>query len=340
MINSKSICILPHLSGIGGPASFQSKLKTGLKEHGISVHHDPSRDDTATILVIGGTHQLIDLFRARKRGIRIVQRLDGINWLHKKTHTGLRHYLRSEWFNYLLAIIRQRFAHHIVYQSKFSREWWQKAYGAVNATSNMIYNGVNLKTFSPQGSRSLLDKKIHLLIVEGSFYGGYEFDLINTIDLANSLAKKLCKKVDLIVVGKVPEQMKKKTALSHDVYVHWRGIVPHKNIPSLNRSSHLFFSSEINAACPNSVIEAMACGLPIVSYATGSLPELIAQDAGKIVPYGSNYWNLEKPNTSALVEAAIEVLNHQPEFRQAARKRAEKLFDVNQMVEKYIDVLL
>jgi len=339
-VASKSICILPHLHGSGGPSSFQTKLKSGLKKRGIQAHHDPSQEDTATILVIGGTHNLIDLFHARKRGVRIVQRLDGMNWLHKKTHTGLHHYLRSEWFNWNLATIRKRFAHHIVYQSKFSRDWWQTEYKSVRTTSNVIYNGVNLKTFNPQGSGMPPIDHFRLLVVENSFHGGYERGLFNALNFTNSLSKKLKKMIKLTVAGKVPKKIKGSISLNQLTSIRWMGLVPHKSIPELDRSAHLLFSADINAACPNSVIEALACGLPVVSYATGSLPELIDQDAGRVVPYGSNYWNLESPNTSALVKVSIEVLNNQSRFRKAARKRAETLFNVNQMVENYIKVLL
>jgi glycosyltransferase involved in cell wall biosynthesis len=82
-------------------------------------------------------------------------------------------------------------------------------------------------------------------------------------------------------------------------------------IPLIDRSAHVLFSADLNAACPNSVIEALACGLPVISYATGSLPEIITGDAGKVVPYGSNYWNLEPPDIDALADAAREVLANQ-----------------------------
>ena len=49
-------------------------------------------DPSDAILVIAGTRNLLPLWRARRRGVRIVQRLDGINWIHRRRHTGLRHF--------------------------------------------------------------------------------------------------------------------------------------------------------------------------------------------------------------------------------------------------------
>ena len=74
------------------------------------------------------------------------------------------------------------------------------------------------------------------------------------------------------------------------------------------RSSHLLFSAEVNPPCPNSVIEALACGLPVVGFDTGSLSELVQGDAGRLVPYGADQWKLQKPDIPMLAEVATEVL--------------------------------
>ncbi len=68
--------------------------------------------------------------------------------------------------------------------------------------------------------------------------------------------------------------------------------------PEIDRSAHMLFSADLNAACPNSVIEAMACGLPVAGFDTGALNELIVGDAGRLVPYGGDPWRLEKPDIS------------------------------------------
>ncbi len=143
-----------------------------------------------------------------------------------------------------------------------------------------------------------------------------------------------------MIVGNAPLHMREQVACTHKASVRWMGLVPHEHIPELDRSAHLLFPAEINAACPNSVVEALASGLPVVSYATGSLPELIGEDGGAVVPYGSNFWHLEEPETDLLVDAAVKVLGDLPAFRASARKRAEKNFGLEQMVADYKEVLL
>ena len=104
------------------------------------------------------------------------------------------------------------------------------------------------------------------------------------------------------------------------------GVVDRDKIPEIDRSGHVFFSAELNAGCPNSVVEALACGLPVIGFQTGSLPELVVEEAGKTVPYGANHWKLEPPDIESLSLAAMEVLKDQEQYHVAARRRAEASF--------------
>jgi len=338
-LNKKSVCLLPRLQGPGGPSSFQAKLRQGLASHGIEAHHDPNRADCGAILVIGGTRQLPALWQARRRGVRIVQRLDGMNWLHRVHYTGLRHYLRSEANNFLLASIRRFLCHHIVYQSQFTQEWWQRRFVISECSHEVIYNGVDLQGFSPTMSQPPADDEIHLVVIEGSFAGGHKRDLLNALEFASGLQQKTGKRLKLSIAGHVPVEWKVLVPKNDSLHINWIGLIPNADIPALDRSAHLFFPSEINAACPNSVVEALACGLAVVGYSTGSIPELVQGDAGRVAPYGSDYWQLEAPHPEPLIEGALEILANQPHFRLAARARAEKHFGLELMTNKYLQAL-
>lgn len=340
MTELKTLCILPKIEGLGGPASFQARLAAGMRARGVDVHHNPARRDTDVILLIGGISRLDILWAAKRRGVRIVQRLNGMNWVHKKKRVPLRLYLRAEWNNRVLSTIRKQLADEIVYQSQFARSWWQTTYGKSGKPGRVIYNGVDLDTFTPEGEQDRPQNHARLLLVEGRLGGGYEAGLENGVALARRLAADWASAVELMVVGQVPPTLRQQVERqAPDVWINWAGVAKRADIPRLDRSAHLLFSADLNAACPNSVIEALACGLPVVSYATGSLPELITQDAGMVVPYGSNYWNLEPPEVDPLAAAARAILSDQECFRQGARERAVEAFGVEQMVEQYSKVL-
>ncbi|MEA5076946.1 MAG: hypothetical protein VB013_00115, partial [Anaerolineaceae bacterium] len=166
---------MPRKLGLGGPASFQSRLSEELRNNGIEVTFDTEDPAVSTILVVGGTRHLGVLYRARRRGVRIVQRLNGMNWIHRQRNTGLKHFLRSEINNRILQTIRSRLADAIIYQSEFSQGWWHRVYGPVRAPGKVVYNGVNISAFTPDSDIRPPSDRYRMLLVEGNLGNGYEF---------------------------------------------------------------------------------------------------------------------------------------------------------------------
>ncbi len=320
-------------------ATFRNKFEAGLKTRGVDVTHNP--EDTAdAILVIAGTRNLLPLWRARRRGVRIVQRLDGINWIQRRRFTGIRHFIRAEYGNLVLSLIRSRIATHILYQSEFSHRWWDDWYGKPNKPYAVVHNGVDLDIYQPNSVGGLSTGRYRLLVVEGSLGGGYDMGLDNAVKLAETLAFQHKFMMELMVVGKITEEHKAAVESRSRIPIIWAGSVPREKIPEIDRSAHLLFSADLNAACPNSVIEAMACGLPVAAFDTGALNELVIGDSGRLVPYGGDPWKLDPPDIPALAEAAAEILRNRPRFRAGARAQAEKAFGLDGMVDQYLKVLL
>lgn len=349
------VALVPRVSGVGGMVSFRRKLSAAMAERGIEISYDLADPAVDGILVIGGTRQIGQLWQAHRRGVRIVQRLDGMNWLHRVRRTGFRHYLRAEYGNLILRMIRNRLAHRLVYQSFFARKWWENAGGKARIPSCVVYNGVDLEVFRPDEQGGLPTDRVRVLMVEGKIMGGYELGLEHALSLSLRLSDRLGvahrrfgeHEVELVVVGQVNDKTKagfeKKLARSRSdkqVNLKWAGLVPLEQVAELDRSAHLLFSADINAACPNSVLEAMASGTPVVAFETGALPELLAGSAGKVVPYAGDPWKLDPPDTRSLAEAAFEILENREVYSRAARARAENLFGLDRMVDGYLEAIL
>jgi glycosyltransferase involved in cell wall biosynthesis len=334
------IGIVPRVHGVGGMVSFRDKLTAGLKKRGVEVSEDPD-DNCDALLVIAGTRDLGPLRRARKRGVRIVHRLDGINWLHRKHHTPLRVSLRAEAANLLLAYTRRFYADRVVYQSEFIKSWWEDWYGHTRVPNRVIYNGIDLERYSPSGPGERPKDRVRIMVVEGSLTHGQEVGLSWAVKLAEKLSEIQSLPVELVVAAEVAESQKEYWKAHSRVSVNFLGIVPAERIPELDRSAHFYFSAEINPPCPNSVIEAMACGLPVAGFEMGSLPELVTPEAGKVVPYGNGSpWKLESPDIPGLAVAVSQILTDLPRYQAGARAYAESAFGLDSMIDKYLDVLL
>ncbi len=334
----KTICIVPNHPGTGGPGSFQARFVKVLKERGYRISSDILDPVNYAILVIGGTRNILQLRKAQRSGVRIIQRLNGMNWVHRKRNAGARHFFRAEVNNLILSTIRS-FADGIVYQSEFSRDWWNRVKGASRRESIVVPNGVDLNEFSPADHAGRPLDHYRILLVEGNLGGGYEQGLTTAVDMVRLLANRLEKPIELTVVGKVPPELRESVS-GKGVNIVWKGLVRRESVPEIDRSAHVLFSADINAACPNSVIEAMACGLPVIGYDTGALRELIGFGGGEVAPYGSDIWQLGKPDIHALADAAQKVLTLQEVYAQKAREYALTQFDIHSVVDRYLKILL
>jgi glycosyltransferase involved in cell wall biosynthesis len=315
--------------------SFLHKFSAAVEKRGVEVTFDLTDEPYSAILVIGGSRQLLSLFRARQR---VVQRLDGINWIHRKKPVSLKHSLRSEYGNFVLSLIRRFVADRIVYQSEFSRVWWNSWFGALKTPFSVVHNGVDLDVYRPV--TRIANSRNRLLVVEGSMGGGYEGGLANAVRLAEATCGLVSKPLELMVVGEVDEALKAEWNAKSSVPIVWAGKVSRESIPQRMNEAQALFSADVHPACPNSVIEALACGLPVVAYDTGSLSELVPASAGFVAPYGANPWNLETPIVGPLAQGLAEVLEMQQKFREGARAHAESAFGLDAMTEKYLDALL
>ncbi len=333
------IGIVPRVTGLGGVRSFLQKFGEEAHRQGVKTTFDLDAPDLDAVLVLAGTKRLRALTRLRRRGVRIVQRLDGINWVQRQRWAGWRYTLRAEYGNWNLAFIRRHLADRLVYQSVFVRDWWEDWFGPSGKPWQVIYNGVDLQRYTPAGPHDRPQESYRLLVVEGSLGGVLSFGLDWALAVANALMEAGWP-VSLTVAGRVDAAVRRRALQRCRAPLDFRGVVPGEAIPQLDRSAHLFISAELNSACPNAVIEALACGTPVVGFATGALPELVTPSGGRVVPYGGDVWRLAPPDLPSLVTAAAEILGDWPHWHESARRQAEARFDLPTMTKKYLEFLL
>lgn len=344
----KSICLVPKITAVGGPASFQKRFILGAEALGVPVHYDLNREDIGAILVIGAPlRDLPALLRARRRGIPIVHRLNGMNWLHRVRPASALYRLKADLANWRIAALRRFIATRIVYQSVFCRENWNETYGTVPQPTTVIYNGVDTDEFTPDPERAPFRygiDPIHLLIAEGNIRDGAEVHLDLALRLAEELRRESATPVTLHIAGFVPDSIRenaKRTAVTccPNVAIEWHGVLSKSDLIALEQKATLLYSIEPQPACPNAVIEALSAGLPVIGFDTGSLRDVVGA-GGIIADYGANYRQLESPDFSGLLNAALTVLRDRETFACAAREKAMSAFSLDEMTKKYISFCL
>lgn len=328
------IIAFPHKpSAHGGPGSFQIKFENSLKEIGWRVVYPEDNIFPDIVLVLGGTRKVFWLYRLKKKNVPIIYRLGGINWLYEHKNRSYNDKLSMSLKLKILIMIQSYIADGIVYQSIFAKQWLVKFKQSARISNNVIiYNGVNTTIFKPH-SIVKTESDISLLCVEGHIdYTPY------AIDLLNYLQKELIEKSEfksLILYGGF-EDLKNREKLLPEI--DYRGKAKRKEMPFVYKNA-IFLSLDINATCPNTVLEALSSGIPVIGFDTGALKELVNSDSGAIVPYGSDPWKLNFPDADLLTKAAIKVLKNWNCESSAAREHALNEFEIEKMKKRYIDFI-
>ena len=111
----------------------------------------------------------------------------------------------------------------------------------------------------------------------------------------------------------------------HGVYTH------PEDCRVFMESLDIFVMPSLSEGTPNSIVEAMACGKPIIASAIGGIPDMIGTNAGILVPPG---------DAAALADAMIKLAENSELRRsmgEAAKERYEKLFSPRVVVPLMLD---
>lgn len=316
-------------SSIGGPGSFQKLLEEKLlsENHTIVYAGENKKIIPNVVLVIGGTRRLFWLLKLKISGSKIVHRLDGKNWQQSILNDGFLVTCKSRAVNWLISSIKFFLADAVIYQSKFVASIWDKK-NKLKTNHHIIYNSVNIKEFKPVNKNLSNNSSFSIVCVEGCVNGLPAINILRSI-----------KSYPIEIYGNVSKQIKKSFEKAPQDNIFFNGPVSRSIIKEKLAGLKIFLNLETNPPCPNSVIEALSSGVPIIGFDNGSLNELVG-DAGIILPYGAgNPWRLESPDLEEIENAINKIKNNYTFFSKQARKRAKKIFSHDTMYLKYKKIL-
>jgi glycosyltransferase involved in cell wall biosynthesis len=254
---SVAFTLNPFESRGGGAHSFARVLADWLPRFGVEVVFDDAEAQALLVFAHVGTPR--QLARARRRGVTILHRLD------ERLDPGEPR-SRQDKHRYIARL--NGYADLTIFQSEFVRGNMGPICTA--PAGRVIHNGVEPRVFAPDGPRRPLDGEPVALHVSWSVGESKRLDRIDEL-LAVAPAG-----FRLYCVGRHQEAG---VPCLGDPRVVLLGPQPRETVAALMRSADfLFFPSELEP-CPNTPLEAMACGLPSLYHPSGGTPELLA-DAG------------------------------------------------------------
>jgi glycosyltransferase involved in cell wall biosynthesis len=120
--------------------------------------------------------------------------------------------------------------------------------------------------------------------------------------------------------------------------VEFLGRYSQREAPAIMQRAHLLLHTKVQDPCPSVVIEAMACGLPVVYPASGGTVELVEDEAGVGVPHPVGWERDQPPAAEDLAAAVLRVLGDRERYSQAARRRAVERFDVRPWLDRHAEL--
>ncbi len=194
------------------------------------------------------------------------------------------------------------------------------------------YHGLDLRLFRPAARRPAEGPPAILAV--GSLLECKGFDI-----LIEACARLLRRGADfsLTIAGGGPEEASLREAVSRaglEERVRLTGYLTQKDLIPLYQQADLFVLPailEMHWGIPNVLVEALACGLPVVTTALPSLPELVQDGREGLVAANRD------PGDLAF---KIGRLLEEPELRRAmgraGRQRVESSFDIERTIETVV----
>ena len=232
--------------------------------------------------------------------------------------------------------------HHYITVSTDLADWLVHTVGACAERVTQICNGVDIQRFHPRiGTRSSLVPEG--FAPEGTLVVGTigrmevvkdQLTLVRAFLHLLSSAPDACERLRLVMIGDGPlrEESRKLLCAANAEHLAW---LPGEraDIPELMGGLDLFVLPSLAEGISNTILEAMASGLPVIATRVGGNPELVEEgETGLLVPPADPVKLAEAIRTYLVDNGKIA------RHGRAGRKRAEAKFSMGAMVDGYLAV--
>jgi len=277
------------------------------------------------------------VFHCKKNGIPLVSNVDG--FAYPAWHG-------SGWqvTNSLIGVLARN-SSKTLFQSNFSKLCAHKFLGDSAIEGEVLYNAVNTDFFSPRDTRNVSGAPTILLA--GNQYEKYRVE--NALE-AFALFHKKYPLSKLKITGRVDwinfeASCKRQTmamirGMGLAESVELTGPYTRDGAREVYRGADILLHTKENDPCPGVVIEALACGLPVVYPANGGVPELVGSDCGVGVSSSSDWQKVRPAHAQGLADGLEHCWVNLKSYSESARSRALKMFDQKQWMERHRQIFL
>jgi glycosyltransferase involved in cell wall biosynthesis len=230
-------------------------------------------------------------------------------------------------------------ADFVVYQSEFCRESADRWLGPAPGRSEILFNPVNLDAFSPPPEP--LPPEPWRLLAAGTHH--QSFRVLGAIETLR-LLRQAGRRATLTIAGELrwsSAAAEVRDALQRSGLgdaVELRPPFTQTGAAQLLRSNHVLLHVKYHDPCPTMVIEALACGVPVIGSRTGGMPELLGDDGGELLDVPVTWDRSAYPTPEAIAGEVERIMASWSERSRAARARAECSFSADRWVQAHAEL--
>ena len=238
-----------------------------------------------------------------------------------------------------------READYIFYQSEFSKLSADLFLGNRDRDFEILYNPVDTNIFKPLGDRIDINRNNLKLLMIGSYHEIYR---VKAVLQAFSHICTFIPKAHLTIAGRCVWSNNEQMALeelmemARDLKIldkmEFIGAYPQIKAPEIYRNSHILLHTKYNDPCPRVVVEAMACGLPVVYSSSGGVPELVGEKAGIGLAAPLDWDRMHPPDPELMAEAVMNIVPAYNSYSREARRRAVEKLDVRPWIKRHQEI--
>lgn len=233
-------------------------------------------------------------------------------------------------------------ANHVFYQSAFCQRAAERFLQVKAKSSEILYNGVDTSVFTPAKNRVALDRRPIRLLLTGKIGPSTQSRLFSTIE-GVAEARRRGANVVLDVHGMIEKEIMTR-ALSYislsglEGGVVFRGPYVRAQAAEVYRSADVYIMNNHNDSCPNVVLEALSCGLPVLYASSGGVPELVGDNAGCGMEIEESFETKTFPTGSQFVRGLEKIVQNYEAMSVQARSRACSMFDIHHWYRRHEEV--
>jgi len=227
----------------------------------------------------------------------------------------------------------------VFYQSEFCRRAADKFLGPRLGPGEILYNALDTARFTPAQGRSDVERKGYTFLITGKIGNHLYYRLESTI-AGLRVACDGGLDARLVVAGWVEAETRSRAeALTVELglteRISFTGPYTQQQAPEIYRTADAYVMTKHNDPCPNTVLEALASGLPVLYSDSGGVPELVGTDAGVALPCIEDWEVPRVPSPEVVGEGMLRIADNHSNFSVTARRRAVERFDITHWIDRH-----